>query len=221
MHRIAIYDLDRTITRVPTWTPFLLHAARTRAPWRLLGAPVVVAAMLAYRAGGMSRRSLKQIMHRLLVGPLPRAEVDTLAQSFADGFARHVYADARARIAADRAEGYRIVIATAAHRYYAERLAAALGIDDVVATEATVDARGRVTSQIAGANCYGADKLAMIAAWMAAEGIARDRARVRFYSDHVTDAPTFEWADEAIAVNPHAKLRTLATERGWPILEWR
>ena len=84
-----------------------------------------------------------------------------------------------------------------------------------------IDAAGRVTSRIAGPNCYGADKLAMIEAWMAAQGIAREDAHVRFYSDHATDAPTFEWADEGMAVNPHAKLRTLAADRGWPILDWR
>ena len=221
MHRIAIYDLDRTITRVPTWTPFLLHAARTRAPWRLLAAPVVVAAMLTYRAGAIQRRTLKQIMHRLLVGPLPRAEVDRVAQAFADGFAKHVYDDARAQIAADRADGYRVVIATAAHRYYAEKIAAGLGIDDVVATDAASDAQGRVTSRIFGPNCYGADKLAMVQVWMAEQGIEREQAHVRFYSDHVTDAPTFEWSDEPVAVNPHAKLRMLAAERGWPIRNWR
>ncbi|MES2337335.1 MAG: HAD-IB family hydrolase [Pseudomonadota bacterium] len=222
MQRLAIYDLDRTITSVPTWTPFLIHAAVTRAPWRLLLAPVVIAAMLAYRVGRIDRRTLKQGMHRLLVGPLPPDQAAAVAQSFADRFVvRHIYPAARQRIAADRAAGYRIVIATAAHRFYASRIAAALGIDDVVATEAAIDAHGRVSSRITGANCYGPDKLAMIQAWMAGEGLARDTTHVRFYSDHATDAPTFDWADEAIAVNPHARLRRLAAARGWPILEWR
>ncbi|WP_326525477.1 HAD family hydrolase [Sphingomonas sp.] len=222
MHRLAIYDLDRTITRIPTWTPYLLYAARTAAPWRLLLAPVVIAAMLAYRIGLIERRSLKQAMHWLLVGPLPQDRADALAQRFADAFvARHIYDKARARIAEDRAAGFRIVVATAAHRFYSARIAAALGIDDVVATEAAIDARGRVTSRIDGANCYGPDKLRMVAAWMAREGIDRAQSHVRFYSDHATDAPTFDWADEAFAVNPHAPLRALAAERGWPILDWR
>lgn len=221
MHRLAIYDLDRTITAVPTWTPFLLHAARTRAPWRLAFAPVVVGAMLTYRAGLIERRTLKQLMHRLLVGTLSPDDSAAVAQSFADSFARRVYDAARARIAADRAEGYRIVVATAAHRFYAARIAAALGVDDIVATEAALDARGHVTHRITGANCYGADKLAMIREWMAREGIDRADAHIRFYSDHATDAPTFDWADEPIAVNPHAPLRAMATARGWPILDWR
>ncbi|HLL31270.1 MAG TPA: HAD-IB family hydrolase, partial [Allosphingosinicella sp.] len=32
--RLAIYDMDRTITRRATYTPFLIHAATRLAPWR-------------------------------------------------------------------------------------------------------------------------------------------------------------------------------------------
>ena len=49
---------------------------------------------------------------------------------------------------------------------------------------------------------------------------AGTRAHVRFYSDHVTDAPVFEWADEPVAVNPHDRLRRLAKLRGWPVEDW-
>jgi phosphoserine phosphatase len=43
---------------------------------------------------------------------------------------------------------------------------------------------------------------------------------VRFYSDHVSDAPTFAWADEPVAVNAHGPLRALARARGWRIEDW-
>jgi phosphoserine phosphatase len=43
---------------------------------------------------------------------------------------------------------------------------------------------------------------------------------VRFYSDHASDAPVFEWADEPVAVNPHDRLKRLAAERGWPVEDW-
>ena len=35
MSDLAIYDMDRTVTRRATYTPFLLHCALRRAPWRL------------------------------------------------------------------------------------------------------------------------------------------------------------------------------------------
>ena len=31
----------------------------------------------------------------------------------------------------------------------------------------------------------------------------------------------FGFADEAVAVNPSAKLRRVAEARGWPVLDWR
>ncbi|WP_333998696.1 hypothetical protein [Sphingomonas aurantiaca] len=40
--RLAIYDMDKTITHMPTWTPFLLHTARTsgaRGGWRWCRSP--------------------------------------------------------------------------------------------------------------------------------------------------------------------------------------
>jgi phosphoserine phosphatase len=60
----------------------------------------------------------------------------------------------------------------------------------------------------------------MIADWVEASGLRGTQGHVRFYSDHVSDQPAFEWADEAVAVNPHGKLRRLAKERGWTIEDW-
>ena len=41
--RVAIYDLDRTVVRTPTFTLFLLWAAWREAPWRLLLLPALAA----------------------------------------------------------------------------------------------------------------------------------------------------------------------------------
>ena len=57
--RIAIYDLDNTLTRRATFTPFLIFAARRIAPWRLALLPVWVAMMIGYRAGLYDRTTLK------------------------------------------------------------------------------------------------------------------------------------------------------------------
>ena len=59
MHRLAIYDMDRTVTRHATWTPFLLHCAVRRAPWRLVFLPIVALSMLAYVLRLIDRGKLK------------------------------------------------------------------------------------------------------------------------------------------------------------------
>lgn len=223
MHRLAIYDLDRTITRIPTWTPFLIHTARARTPWRLALMPLGMVLAAGYLLRLMSRGRLKERMHRLMLGTrLAPATIDDIARDFAGWMVPgRIHPRAVQRIEADRRAGYRIVIATASYRFYVEALARRLGIVDVIGTEAVVDASGAILPKILGANCYGEAKLAMVEAWLAGEGIARDAAHIRFYSDHVSDAPTLAWADEAYAVNAHPPLAALATARGWPQLDWQ
>jgi len=221
--RLAIYDLDRTITRLPTWTPFLLRGACTLAPWRLALLPLVALFALARAVKLIDRDQLKQAMHRVLLGPaLTQDKATLLAGRFARFMLdKHIYPGARAQMTADRAEGRRIVIATAAHEFYARALATGLGVDDLVATRARRVGGERISHRIDGANCYGAEKRAMLQGWLAEQGIARERAHIRFYSDHPSDQPTFDWADEAVAVNARSRMRALATSRGWPVLDWR
>lgn len=221
--KLAIYDLDRTITRVPTWSLFLLFAARRIAPWRLATVPLLAPVALLRAAGVLHRDTLKQLMHRLLLGrALPPQVLAEVSEEFAEEFVeRDILTGARRQIERDRADGWRIVIATAAHRFYAEPIARHLAITDVIATEASRSPEGDMLSTIAGQNCYGAAKQAMIAAWLTHQGIARETARLRFYSDHVSDRPTFDWVDDPVAVNAHAPLVRLAKSRGWRTLDWR
>ena len=90
----------------------------------------------------------------------------------------------------------------------------------MIGTGSVIGLDDRVHAKIAGENCYGPAKMRMIADWVDASGLRGTHGHVRFYSDHVSDQPTFEWADEPVAVNPHGKLRRLADERGWTIEDW-
>ena len=219
---LAIYDMDRTVTRTGTYTPFLFHAARRLAPWRLALAPLVPVAMAAYAARAIDRRRLKEISQRLLLGGgVPRARLAPATESFADRILRHnIHPGALRQIAEDRAAGRRLVLATASYRFYVEPIARRLGFDDVIATGSVAGLDDIIHARIDGENNYGPAKLRLVEAWMEEQGIARGDAAIRFYSDHVSDAPVLEWADEPYAVNPSAKLRHLAKRRGWRIVDW-
>ncbi|HEU4809935.1 MAG TPA: haloacid dehalogenase-like hydrolase, partial [Sphingomicrobium sp.] len=136
MSDLAVYDLDRTITRRPTYTLFLIHCAVRRQQWRLVFVPVVVIAMLAYALGLFDRGRLKEICQHLLIGHKVHAtELRPLAESFADAtVASNIRPGARKAIERDREEGRRLVLATASYRLYADAIADRLGFDDVIAT---------------------------------------------------------------------------------------
>ena len=219
---LAVYDMDRTVTRSGTYTPFLLHCAAHRAPWRLISLPLVVLSMLAYVLRLIDRARLKEINHRLLLGERvhPR-ELKPLVDSFADKqVASNVRPGARKAIARDKAEGRRLILATASYRLYADAIAERLGFDDVIGTGSVIGLDDRVHAKIAGENCYGPAKMRMIADWVEASGLKDAHGHVRFYSDHVSDRPAFEWSDEPVAVNPHGRLQRLAEQRGWTIEDW-
>ena len=221
--KIAFYDMDRTVTRTGTYTPFLIHAALFRAPWRLLCLPLALLAMLAYATKVITRARLKEFNQRLLLGAhISRADLAPLAASFAERtFTLNTLPGALRRIAEDRAAGYRLVLATASYRLYVEAIAERVGFDDVIATNSIIGIDARITAKIDGENCYGPAKLRMVQAWCEAEGVDRATTHVRFYSDHHSDAPVMEWADEAFATTPEPKMRALAEKCGWPVLDWR
>ena len=221
MTEFAIYDMDRTITRSGTFTPWLLFFAVRRAPWRLLLLPVAALGGVAYALRLITRRQIKELNQWLLVGPsVERDQVQPLVEAFAaHTLARNSHAAALAQIAADRAAGRRILLATASHHYYVDVIARLLGVSDVIAT-GSVWRGSRLTWRIPGENCYGPAKLRMIEAWFAANGIDRSTARVRFYSDHASDMPVFDWADDPFPVNASWELRREAAAHGWTLTDW-
>lgn len=223
-HRVAMYDMDRTITRSGTYSGFLMHVARRRQRWRLLLLPLAGLAGLAYALRLIDRSRLKAINLRLLIGgQFSRSEIAPLAESYADKVvARGLHPAALEQIAADRAAGYRLLLATASFHLYVDAIARRLGIDDVLATRLDeADGGDHVHARLAGDNCYGEAKFARITGWMTANAITRDAAHIRAYSDHVSDRPMLRFADEAVATTPSRKLRRLAPQMGWQVVDWR
>lgn len=218
---LAIYDMDKTITRRATYNTFLLHASLALAPWRLLLVPLLLVPLATYGLKVIGRGRLKEIAYRMLVGPVAPERLEPVIQRFADRQVEtNIMPGARARIAKDKAAGRRLVMATASYGLYAAAIAARLGFDDVIATETLRDRKGRVLARIDGRNCYGLGKLDMIEAWLQREGLERDAVHIRFYSDHISDAPVHRWSDEPFAANAHDRLVRLAEAEGWEVLDW-
>lgn len=219
--RLAVYDLDRTVTRRPTYSLFLLRTAWRLAPARLALAPLVPPLMALYALKLIPRGRLKELMWALLLGPVDPARMEDAVADFA-AYQLHanIRPGARRQIDRDRKAGRLLVLATAAHELYALPIASALGFSLVVATRCGTSADGRHGPALSGANVYGADKLDALARAIAQLPLERDRLSITFYSDSASDAPVFAWCDAPVAVNPSRKLARLAAARGWPIVDW-
>ncbi|MDA3857903.1 MAG: HAD-IB family hydrolase [Roseovarius sp.] len=211
----ALFDLDRTITRAPTWTWFLIHVNGRRP--RFIGQFALIALrMVAYKLRLVPRTSIKAAGVRSLAGH-SRAELQAKADIFvADVLANGLRPGAEAAIRAHKARGDRLVLVTAAVDVVAEPLARALGFDDVICTRLTWPdgANGPVLD---GGNCYGAEKLRRIAELQAERPFSPPTYA---YSDHVSDLELLREADHGIAVNPSKRLHRAASQHGLEIVDF-
>jgi HAD superfamily hydrolase (TIGR01490 family) len=218
---LSIFDLDRTLTKRGTWSLFLLFAARRRSPWRIALLPIVAGSMVIFKARLISRKQLKEQMHALMLGGhLPQSVAAQLAEDFADRcIARGLYHQSTSMIAAEKAAGRRVIIASAAHAFYLGAIADRLGVEHIGTRSTLHD--GALLAKIDGENCYGSAKRDRIIAFMDQQGINRSGTHIRFFSDDLSDCPTFDWSDQPIAVNPTAALLRHAVQNGWCVFDWR
>ena len=92
-------------------------------------------------------------------------------------------------------------------------------IDKLIAVELERDASGWITGEIAGVPSMREGKVVRVAEWLRQRGLDWSGVETTFYSDSMNDLPLLERVDHPVATNPDAKLRTLAAERGWRILD--
>ena len=214
-HRYALYDLDKTVLRHASFTPFLIFAARRRSRLRVLLLPVWLLAMAGYKLGLYSRGALKQFGLQLMVGRLAN---DAQARALGRAFAGQILPDwiapgAATAIEADRKAGCELWLVTAAMGFYAEEIGRRLAFDRVIATGHALTGEGRLL--LRGDNCYGAAKVARMEEALEVDGVQRSESAVAFYSDSASDAPLFDWADRAVLVNGSASARRKAARHGW------
>ena len=217
MRTAAIFDLDGTITKRGTYTPFIIFVAR-RNPPKFLHAFSIIAAMLLYKLRLLARERLKEIMLKAALGGARRKDVSAYAVAFAKRCIRKgLRPGAVHAIARHRAAGDLLVLATASFEFYAECLGRRLGFDTIVGTKAEWNDDDTLSGRIAGFNCRGPEKLRRISGLLPD---LRDRYRVVAYSDNYVDVPLLCWADQAIAVNPNRRLRSLAAREGFQVVDW-
>jgi HAD superfamily hydrolase (TIGR01490 family) len=116
-------------------------------------------------------------------------------------------------------QGDRVAIITATNELVTRPIAAALGVTELIAVELERDASGWITGAIAGVPSMREGKVARATDWLAAQGFAWPDVETTFYSDSTNDLPLLEKVDHPVATNPDARLRAVALERGWRILD--
>ncbi|MDQ2754683.1 MAG: HAD-IB family hydrolase [Actinomycetota bacterium] len=151
--------------------------------------------------------ALTQGWDQALVRRVVASEIDAVILPVA-------FSDAMDAIESHRQAGQRVYLVSAAPEEVVGPLAARLGVDGAIASQAEVDANGFYTGRM-DRYVYGSAKADAVVEFARRDGVVL--ADSWAYSDSVTDLPMLEAVGHPVAVNPDRALRRIAMERGWEI----
>jgi HAD superfamily hydrolase (TIGR01490 family) len=115
-----------------------------------------------------------------------------------------------------RARGERVYIVSATLQEIVQHIADDLGFDGAIGSTCEI-VDGVYTGRSLRA-AHGEGKAAALRELAAAEGL--DLAESTAYSDSYSDVPFLEAVGHPVAANPDRKLRRIAAERGWPVVDF-
>ncbi|MES2952003.1 MAG: HAD family phosphatase [Pseudomonadota bacterium] len=126
-------------------------------------------------------------------------------------------------VRAHQRAGDLVAIVTATNEFVTRPIAQAFGVDELIAVELEREAQaggeGWFTGAIRGVPSFREGKVVRVEAWLQERGLTWDNVHTTFYSDSMNDLPLLEKATVPVATNPDERLRALAGERGWRILD--
>lgn len=119
-----------------------------------------------------------------------------------------------------QAAGDTVVIVTATNEFVTRPIAAAFGVPDLIAINLQRDpGTAWFTGEIDGTPSFREGKITRVQEWLSSRQLDWADVESTFYSDSINDLPLLEHVTHPVATNPDDRLRAVALERGWRILE--
>jgi HAD superfamily hydrolase (TIGR01490 family) len=215
----AFFDLDRTLLRRSSALA-LAGSFRERgliSRWQMVRA---AGWQLLFVARGASHEAVRRGAEdglRVLAGYTPDELRELVAEAMEPVLRPLVYAEPLRLVEEHHERGECVYIVSATLQEIVDAIAEDLGFDGALGTICEVR-DGRYTGRALRA-LHAAAKAEVLREVAHDEGF--DLAECTAYSDSHTDLPFLEAVGHPVAVNPDRALRRIATERSWPVLEFK
>ena len=217
MVRLAFYDLDGTLVSgniVQRYAFFVRSLpSRTRAMAKYL--KLLLSAPFWLALDFWSRRLFNKVFYREYRG-MRRDWLSGLDEElFRKAVVPTIYPGAKALVDADRRAGFTAVLVTGEVDVALGPVARFFGFDAVI-SNSLIWRNGVATGEVVAPLLAESEKAEAIRRLARQRGA--DLKQAKAYSDSFSDSPMLESVGSPAAVHPDRRLRSLAQERGWPIL---
>jgi phosphatidylglycerophosphatase C len=216
LRRLAVFDLDGTLTRRDTFFPFVLGLL-ARQPWRWLRAPLLGIPAVGFLLKLVNRGGLKGSVLRIMFGGLPRTAVEEWARAYAAQVVpQRLFPEALQAFRAHLAANDHVVVLSASPDVFVPEIARALGAHEVICTQIRWNGE-RLDGRLAGPNRRDAEKARVL-----------EQLRQRYpglpvtaYGNSGADLPHLYRCEEATYVNASPALAAQLSQRGLRCVQWR
>lgn len=213
--RLAVFDLDGTITRYDTLVPYVFGYL-FRRPWRLPRALLVLPAAAAFGLRLIGRGTVKAALLRATLGGVPRGQLERWTAEFVPRvLGSGTFADAREAIARHAREGDHLVLMSASVDLYVPAIARALGFHESICTGVRWR-DGRLDGRLSTPNRHGEEKARCLR-----ELRQRRPGEAAAYGNAASDLPHLKLVEHGMLVNGSAHARRAASRAGIACIEWR
>lgn len=220
MVRMAFYDLDGTLVsgNVVQRYAFFVRSlpSRLRAVVKYL--KLVLSVPLWIGLDFWSRRLFNQVFYREYRGMRQEWLCGLDEELFRRAVVPTIYPGAKALVEADRRAGFKPVLVTGELDVALGPLVRYFGFDAVI-SNSLIWRNGVATGEVAAPLLAEREKAEAMRRLAREQGA--DLGQAKAYSDSFSDSPMLESVGNPAAVHPDRRLKRLALERGWPILNLR
>jgi alcohol-forming fatty acyl-CoA reductase len=164
----------------------------------------------------VSRAHFNRAFYRNYRGWKPARARRLGAESFSGYVLKRLYPEAVETLREHKRAGHRVVLLSGALDFILEPFE---DLADDVLTARLEEENGVYTGELSGAPVAGEARARMLASFARRRNV--DLSRSYAYADSISDLPMLEAVGIPVAVNPDARLRAAAKEKGWQIKHWR
>lgn len=220
MQKLALFDLDHTLIPMDSdyaWGVFTTSLGWTDASDFERQNEVFYQ---QYKDGTLDIHAYVRFATAALCRQGPENAAQAHQRFMREVIAKAITPQALALVRAHQDAGDQVVVVTATNEFVTRPIAQAFGVKDLIAIELQRDPdTGWFDGGISGTPSFREGKVSRVEAWLSERDLAWNGMDSTFYSDSINDLALLERVDHAVATNPDDRLRAIALERDWRILD--
>jgi HAD superfamily hydrolase (TIGR01490 family) len=212
MDKLAIFDVDYTITRKETLIELYKYViSKDLKNIRFL--PRAIYGGIMYKIGIYDEKKVKESFLKF-IDKIDEKDLSVLVKNYyKDVLEKILYQDAISMMRKLKGQGYKIYLISASPEFYLNELYAIKEVDVIIGTRFSIES-GKFIRQMDGANCKGEEKVKRLKEFLKKGNIDVDYKNSYMFSDSLSDKPLLDLVGNPYLINYKKK-------SNFEILKWK